>query len=226
MEDSNDDVLLAPSSALVSDAIPEDDEAGIGDGSTSDSKGIVRIWTSDDRITKVRVSTQWHSRLGRRTLDDCFTQALLAANLRVSQVVPEEPVSAEDVDASLLPPFSQRAFAAFAIAFDDVEQRWDQALERHRDRQPQPRPLISGKSKGVMVFLNDAGVADTVTFDGEWLDTAQAGDICNHVVRAAENAYALFTPVEEDRGELDEIQAEHQFMVAAFKAMLNPKERS
>lgn len=198
----------------------------MGDGSASDSQGIVRVWVEENRITKVRVSPRWHSRLQRRTLDDCFMQALMNANLHVASVEPPEVRTYDDADFSGLPPFSQRSFAAFQHAFDDVERRWDEALERREEKVPLPRPATTGKSKGVTVSLTDDGIANAVTFDTKWLDTAQAGDICTHVVRAAENAYARFIPAEEDRSEIDEVEAEHEVLLAAFKAMLNPKEQS
>ncbi|RMB61410.1 hypothetical protein [Tessaracoccus antarcticus] len=226
MADADDDDLLAPDPALASDSEPEDIDAAVDDGGVSDSQAIVRVWVEDGRLTKVRVSPLWHTKLGRRALDDCFTQALTLANVRVAEVKAHEPRTFDNVDFSQMPRFGPHAFAAFQAAFDDVEQRWGDALERDAQRSPTSRPVISGRHKGVTVSLNGIGAAQRVTFDPTWLDTAQAGAICTHVMRAAENAYARFIPVEDDRRELDDIETEHEFLLTAFQEMLNPKERS
>ncbi|MGV8846799.1 hypothetical protein [Tessaracoccus sp.] len=224
--DTEDDALLAPASAPETDAEPVDDEGIVEDGSTSDSQGIVRVWVSDGRITKVRVSPQWHARLGRRSLADCFTQALLMAQMAVADVEPGRVNDHGDVDFSRLPPVSEQSLAAFQTAFDEVEQRWGQALQRQDAKEPASRVAVTGKSSGVTVSLNRAGLAESVSFDKVWLESAQAGTICTQVMRAAENAHAKFVPGEDDRGELDDIEEEHELLLAAFKAMLNPKEQS
>ena len=98
--DTEDDALLAPASAPASEVESVDDEDIVEDGSTSDSQGIVRVWVSEGRITRVRVSPQWHARLGRRSLADCFTQALLMAQMTVAEVHPAQVNHHDDVDFS------------------------------------------------------------------------------------------------------------------------------
>lgn len=220
---------LAPGGNILTEAgLDEDDESGVEptDGGSSDGRGVVRVWVENGRLTKVRVSPQWHTKVGRGSLTDSFAQALAFANASVANFSVPPATSYDDVDFSQLPRFDTQAFAAFQTVFAEVEERWDQALVRHEEQPPSPAPATLGKYKGVTVSLDPDGVASGVTFDKVWLESAQAGTICTHVMRAAEKAYAHFTPAENDRAELDDIAAEHEFLLAAFKAMLNPKERS
>lgn len=200
---------------------PPEDES---DGGVSDSDGIVRIWLEDGRLSKVRVSPVWYQRLGRRTLADCFGQALRMANSRVPEVTPRQEQTFDDVDFSSLPRFNGQALAVMQDLFDDVEVRWDDAIERYHAREQRTVTPTEGHAKGVTVRLNPSGRAEEVVFDESWLDQAQAGTISTHVQQAAESAYARFVPVPDDRSELDALEQEHEFLLATFKAMLNPKE--
>lgn len=224
--DTEDDALLAPASAPASEVESVDDEEIVEDGSTSDSQGIVRLWVSEGRITRVRVSPQWHARLGRRSLADCFTQALLMSQMTVAEVQPAQVNHHDDVDFSRVPPVSEQALAAFQTAFDEVERRRGLALQREDEQQPASRAAVTGKSAGVTVTLSDGGLAESVSLDKAWLESAQAGAIGTHVLRAAESAHAKFVPAEHERGELDDIEEEHELLLAAFTTMLNPKEPS
>lgn len=220
---------LAPGGDILTDAdadFHDDDASEPTNGGATDGRGVVRVWVEDGRLTKVRVSPQWHTKVGRGSLADSFGQALAFANASVADAPVSQKPSYDDVDFSQLPRFDTQAFAAFQIVFDEVEERWDQALVRHEERPPMPAPATLGTYKGVTVSLDPDGVASGVSFDKVWLGRAQSGTICTHVMRAAEKAYAHFTPAENDRAELDDIAAEHEFLLAAFKAMLNPKERS
>lgn len=202
-------------------------EEDAADGGVSDSDGIVRVWLEDGRLSKVRVSPTWYTRLGKRTLTECFSQALRMANANASVGVVEQrqAPSFDDVDFSGLPRFNNRTFAVMQNLVADAEQRWDEAIERYRSR-PRTEPgTVEGRSKGVTVALNGAGLAQSVTFDEKWLDSAQAGTICDHVMAAAENAYAKHVPGDDDRDELNDLEDEHRFLMATLKAMLNPKER-
>ncbi len=220
---------LAPGGDVLTDAGGGDDDqqdVETSDGGSSDSRGIVRVWVDDGRLTKVRVSSQWHAKLGRGSLADCFAQALGFAHVNVASAPAQEERSYDDVDFSQLPRFDAASFAAFQKVFSEVEERWDEALARRDEDAPTPPTATTGSHKGVTVTLNAEGMADRVTFEKAWLETAQAGTICTHVMRAAEKAYAQFTPADENRAELDDIATEHAVLLAAFKAMLNPKERS
>lgn len=215
---------LAP--VIYDDPVPEtvlsDDP---DDGGVSDSENIVRVWLSEGRLTRVRVSPVWYSRLGRRSLSDCFAQALRMANAAIGEVPARPEPSFSEADLDGLPPFTPRTFAAVQALFDEVETRWEEAIERHHTRPRTAPTVVEGRSKGVTVTLNEIGLADGVRFDDKWLEDAQAGAICAHVQQAADTAYARFVPAREDRAELEAIEEEHQFLMAALKAMLDPKER-
>lgn len=223
--DTGDDELLAPAAAPAPEAddLDEDEEAA-GDGGSGDIEGIVRVWLEDGRLTKVRVSPIWHVKLGRRTLEDCFTEALALASFRVAPAAPLKQSRYDDADFGQLPRLGAQSFAAFQSLFDDVEKRWDDALLRRDENPTEPRPATVGTYKGVTVTLDEAGWANRVSFDKAWLDGAQAGTICTQVMRAAEVAYDRHTPEDDIDSELDDLQSEHEYLQAAFKAMLNPKE--
>lgn len=219
---------LSPLAPVVYGEAPEADEnldEDAADGGVSDSDGIVRVWLTDGRLTKVRVSPTWYTRLGKRTLTECFSQALRMANATVGHVAERESPSFDDVDFSGLPRFDSRAFAVMRNLVADTEERWDAAIEEYQSRPPAQPSTVEGRSKGVTIRLNGAGLAEAVQFDDKWLGSVQSATICDHVLLAAENAYSRYVPNTEDREELDAIEDEHKFLMATFKAMLNPKER-
>lgn len=210
-------------------------EPGLAPAPAMDSAGIVRVWLADGRLTQVRVSHTWRNRIGRRSLESCFAEALALATLR-DEVLPfaadgtlseppavAEPENYDGIDFGQLPRFDSRSFQGLRDRFDEVEQRWDDALERQRDDQPAATRPITGTHKGVTVTLDGDGRAEQVSFDKVWLAEANADAISTHVLRAADAAVARFVP--DDRGgELDACEAEHQFLMTAFTAMLNPEE--
>lgn len=227
MNNNSDDELLAPATAPTPEAAAGDiDEAEAFpvDGGFGDNDGIVRVWVEDGRLSKVRVSPVWHARLGRRPLADCFAQALALSHIRVSPVDEVEARTLAEADFVSLPRFGTESFAAFQMLFEDVEKRWDEALQDRADHPPQPRPDTVATYKGVTVSLDETGRAHRVSFDTKWLDKAQAGMICTHVMRAAELAYDRYVPVDETDSELDELRSEHELLQAAFARMLNPRD--
>lgn len=226
MIEVGDEELLAP--AAGPEPLMEDtDEAApdTGEDSSSDSEGIVRVWLKEGRLDKVRVSPLWHLKLGRRRLEDCFTEALALASIRVAPSRTAASGTFDSVDFGPLPRLSSQSLAAFHVLFDEVEQRWDQALQRRDDDRPASRAATTATYKGATVSLDDAGWVKRVSFDKAWLDDAQAGTICSHVMRAATAAYDRYVPADQSDAELDEVQYEHEYLQAAFKAMMNPKER-
>lgn len=220
-----DDRLLAPTAP----ALPEHDDLELpgedlaGDHGSGDSDGVVRVWLTDGRLSRVRVSPVWHRKLGRRTLEDCFAEALALAALRAPITDAAEHRVADPADFGPLPRFNARAFAAFQVLFDDVEKRWGEAVQRRQNAAGQPGPATVGTYKGVTVHLDEAGVPHRVAFDKAWLEGAQAGTICTHVMRAAEMAQDRFVPVDRSDPELDELRSEHEYLAGALRAMLDPK---
>ncbi|GAB3810996.1 hypothetical protein GCM10028820_01480 [Tessaracoccus terricola] len=219
---------LSPLAPVIYGETPEDEnpEEDAAVGGVSDSDGIVRVWLEEGHLTKVRVSPVWYTRLGKRTLDESFGQALRMANATVGQITERTAPDFGDVDFSGLPRFDSRAFAVMRNLVADAEERWDAAIKEYQERPPAQSDAVEGRSKGVTVRLSSAGLAEAVRFEDKWLDSAQAGAIADHVLAAAQNAYSRYTPNVEDREELDAIEDEHRFLMATFKAMLNPKERS
>lgn len=220
--DAEPELTDAPS-PLGMDVEPEVDDAE-GDGGVSDGDGIVRVWLEDGQLAKVRVSPNWHAKLNGRPLADAFRFALAMANARVAEVEPAPEPDLSGVDFTP-PPLTSRTFAVMQGMFDDVEARWAEATQRYLERPPASHPAVEGRSKGVTVSLDGGGRAERVSFDDKWLDQAQAGSICTHVLQAANNAYGRFQPQADDRSELEAIEEEHAFLMATFKAMLNPKEQ-
>lgn len=212
----------------LSDAVEEDEELEpeSGDGGFSDSDRIVRVWLTDDRLSRVRISSRWREKLGSRPLGDCFTQALMLANLRLSEVPERQEPTYEHLDFSQLPPLGPESLAAFERRFDEVQQRWDDAL-RHLEEQQPPVPTVAvARSKGVTVGLDMAGRPASVAFDEKWLARAELVSIRSHVIRACDRARARFVPSDDERSELTSIESEHHLLLTAFRAMLNPREKS
>lgn len=211
-----------------SDVVEEEEEdVDENDGGFSDTERIVRIWLTDGRLSKVRVSPVWYRRLGKRSLGDCFNQAFRFANLYIPEVdEDEEPEAAPnrfaDYDFSQFPAFDGHVLAVMQQELEQARVRWDEAIERHRARLPAKPRLAVGRSKGVTVTLNEVGRANSVEFDEKWLDDAHAGAICNHVQQAALDAYRRFVPPPAaDRSELDACATEYEFLQAILYATLN-----
>ncbi len=211
-----------PLAPLVSDQQGEAEE-DLSDGGVSDPYGVVRLWVEDGRLVRVRVSPIWYTKLGKRPLGENFSYALRLANATVADMARGTAHDFSDEDFSGLPQFSSVAFAAFQGVLREVHERWTAAIERHGDRVPRKAPPTFGRSQGVTVYVNGDGLADTVVFDERWLDDAHAGQIATHVQLAADEASARYVPPASDRAELDAIEEEHAYLMAAFTAMLNPR---
>ncbi len=222
----SDDEVLAPVKALPSDAVEDETEPEAHDGGFSDAERIVRVWITDDRMSRVRVSTRWRAKLGPRSLGECFAQALMLANLRLAEIPRVEEPSFDHVDFSELPRVTPSSLAAFQERFVEAQRRWDEARDRYESRAAVEPVAVTGKSKGVTVTLNAAGRAAKVSFDDTWLQKADPVSIRSHVMRASDRARAQFVVVDDDRTELSALETEHRFLLTAFQAMLNPKEKS
>lgn len=224
-----DEAVSAPTPTGEADE-PVGDE---GDGGFSDADRIVRVWVQDGRLTKVRISPVWFTKLtGKDTLAGRFGHAFQLSQIRI----PKLP-SADDADpqrpeplfpaeiATLgfqgMPRLNKLTMAAFDELFTLHRQRFAEELAKHPP-QPTPSPVVSGRSRGVTVHLNSSGWADSVEFDEKWLDDAHVGMIANHVLLAAEAAYARFDPAEPQPSPLDGIRTERQVLRAAYLAMLQP----
>lgn len=208
--DGDDDVLLGEA----------------GDGGFGGADGLVRIWFDDDgRLERVRVSPVWFKKLGPgQTLEQAFRQAFRASGYAVEEAEEPEPADYSGLDFGELPEFSQESVEAYVALLAEHQARWDEAIAR-AEAEPQPRrPPARGKSKGVVVVLDDNGHPAEVEFDDDWLDEAQVGSICNHVVAAAHKAYAKYVPrTNEHLTELERFRMEHDVLIAGFQALMQPR---
>ncbi|WP_147453971.1 hypothetical protein [Tessaracoccus antarcticus] len=222
-DDDGDDEVLAPDSVLDSDLEVEDefDEDLVDDG-FGDPDRIVRLWFEGDDLTRVRISSSWRSKLAGRSLDECFAAAIMMANMRVAEVKPRPTPRFDGVDFAQLPPVSARSVAAFQVLFDGMHARWDEALERRAQRPAAESGARTGRSKGVVVELSATGRLSRVSLDQQWLAGVEAPVIRSHVMRAWRQARAGLVPVGDDQAELIGLETEHQLLVTAFEAMLNP----
>lgn len=222
------DEVLAPMAAMASDAVEEDEdlEPESDDGGFSDAEHIVRVWITDDRLSRVRVSTRWREKLESRPLGDCFTQALMLANLRLADIPKWVEPTYEHLDFSQLPPLGPVSLMAFERRFEEVEARWEATRRRQQERQPLESPATFAKSKGVTVELNASGRPSKVLFDVKWLERAELVSIRTHVIRACDRARARIVPSVDEGSELASIESEHHLLLTAFRAMLNPREKS
>lgn len=230
-------VPVAPAPAL-DEATPEEPEE-VGDGGISDADRLVRLWLEDTRIVKVRLSPVWFHRItGRDTLESHFRQAMMLSTLHLP-ALPDDPddeagedfVDSTDPDA--LPADVQRVFnqltalgprtlAAFEQVIADLDARYAAAEERASEPRP-VAPAVTGSVRGATVTLDANGYAVDVAFDQAWLDGAQVGQICAAVQAAADKAYERFEPATVEPSELDALSEERAVVMAAFRAMLNPR---
>lgn len=205
-------------------------------GGFADSDRIVRVWVENDRITRVRVSPVWfHKITGEDTLENHFREALAPSTVRIASL--DDPVdTGPDVAETLrtldrealvefnqLPRLSNRTLIAFSQLFDDQNGRIERAIARAENDDPESRPVVTGRSQGVIVTLNDEGLAESVDFDEDWLDDNHVGAISTHVVAAAADAYARYLPVDRTNAELDDLMEERALLHAAYRAMINPR---
>lgn len=223
-----DDPLAAPAYGAADDDEPEGAGFDDTDGGFSDYDRIVRIWVEDGRLTKVRLSPVWfHKVPDAAGLESRFRQAFLLSCVRLEPEHDEPPRSPEvpaDVLESFvdLPELSRRSLVMFDQLGKEMDERHAAALAEHQA--PPPPAPVSGRSKGVTITLNGAGIAERVAFDPKWLDDAQVGSICTHVMLAAERAYARFDPNAATDPVLDDMAAEREEYRAALLTMFTPRD--
>lgn len=197
-----------------------------GEAGYSDPDHLVRVWVTDGRLSKVRISPVWHLKVGNKTLDDCFAAALAASRVRVdSMTITDVEAEAAGVDFSGLPRFGRDPFTTFRLAIDNFNRRWQEAVDRHRASPEAPPEPVRVEADGVAVALDGDGHAVAVTFDEDWLEDAEVGDISSAVLATAKKAYAAYRPAPERRDELADLAREHEILMSGFAAMLTGKGR-
>lgn len=208
--------------------VPDEELGEVGDGGFGGGDGIVRVWFDDaGRLCKVRVSPVWFQRLAPgRTLAQAFHQAFRVSSLALGEAPEREQVDYSALEFGELPPFTRETMNAYLGMMEQHKRRWDEAIARAESAPRPTRRPASGKSAGVVVTLDDFGRPASVQFDEDWLDEAQVGAICTHVVTAAQRARERYVPVpDEHRTELERFRTEHDVLTAGFHALLNQKER-
>lgn len=210
-----------------------DEAADPGVGGFADPDRIVRVWVEDNRLTKVRVSPVWFRRvMGEDTLENHFRQAFAEASFSLASVpdestapVDEDEDGLADDDAAFdqLPRLSKASLAAFGELFAQVERRIDEAVDSSAPGRAEPAPPTVGTAQGVTVVLDARGRACDVQFEEDWLDEAQVGAIGSAVLAAAQDAYARHGDTGDAHPELDDLLEERRLLMAAYRAMLNPR---
>ncbi|WP_040284379.1 hypothetical protein [Tessaracoccus massiliensis] len=215
-----DDELLAPPSDVATDPAPvvDDPAAGAEDKwlpahGFTDARLAVRIWVEESsrQITRVHVSPRWREVLGpNRGLDAAFGEAFFAASVRVGG------------DASL-PTFStgdiQDEESHHSLPDEEeVQERVLVLLEKQAALAARPPQEVrwaqfDGEqtvvTKGpVTLSLSLAGIADSVSFDRAWLQSAESEAIATGVLQAARLAYDKYTPPVLVPGEHEELAQE------------------
>lgn len=254
----DDDELAAPAPSPVSDAAPlepEDDPLAApkyaaaepepdeeldepGDGGFSDRDLVVRIWMDGDRLTKVRISPVWFTKLApKERLEDRFTEALFHHRTATQPLLEEpEPVGLvaqlealpEEVRAAFdeLPGLSRELSVAIEALGSELFEATQRAVEADRQLFLATSREVKGTAPGVTVTVDAWGHTSRIAFDESWLDTAQVGTIVSHVQQAADRAYAAWKPAEAGTAGAEAMQRQ-ELLLLATTAILNPrKERS
>lgn len=221
--DDDFDPLAPPDYGDVADGEVVEQSAG----GFSDSDGIVRIWFEGGLLSKVRISPVWfHKVLGDDTLEGHFRQAFANAAFAVTEPPSEgadhdtEPERYEEFER--LPALSPASLSAFARLFEEHEARIDAALRQRGEPMP-GGSATEGTALGVTVVLDARGRPESVRFEEDWLDDVQVGAIAAAVVAAAADAHGRYEAPEVSSPELDDLFEQRELLLAAHRAMLNPR---
>lgn len=227
--DDPEDELLAP--VIHDDGADDVEEDTEDDGGISDAEGIVRVWVEDSRLVRVRVAPTWYTKLERRrgaTLGKVLTVVLQMAHVGVAApgaaTQPPELELTPEFKRSL-PELSEASLARMQELQEQLQDRFEAAKRERAASRTAPSVATVGRAPGVAVRLDARGNATAVEFDETWLDTAQAGQIGNAVMRAAKDAYARYRPPADD-DELTSVMArEYEYMRQVMYTIMTPKER-
>lgn len=214
------DAAPAPSDAPVVDHVTQGAATG---GGHSDPAGIARVWMTDGRLTRLRVSSNWRTKVAEQkvALSDCINAAIVDASLEVHDLTAAAERTPTEVDDADLIPISSRAEADRIM--DDWMRRQEAALER-LDQGPPPEemPTTRAHSGGATAVLDPYGRLMHVELSEQWLERCDVTAINNNVVAAAASAYREYVPAEQPaREELDQLFREHDVIVASYLAWMN-----
>lgn len=207
-----DDEPLVPGVDSLDEDFPEE-----SDGGFSDQNRIVRVWLTEGRLTKVRLSTSWHRRLGKRSLSDAFAQALLCAGVETEDL-PQSVADPEGFTDDDVPETSFESLEVLVETMAELGER-EAALRAAASE----RAGVEARSAGVTVGLDERGLPISVAFDPDWLENAQSGEIADRVVRCAALAQDRFAAEGGDGG-LGEVLEASAWVSSVMKRMLSVKE--
>lgn len=200
------------------------------DGGISDGERIVRVWVEDGRLTKVRVSPNWWTKLQRRpgtSLAEVFSTVFQIAHVQAGGA---PMVNREEYEVELTPEFarslpelSQESLARMQEHYAALGKRIAEQRRRLGPQRPAGKP-VAGEAKGVKVLLNGNGRASSVEFDEAWLEDTNAGAISRNVLAAAQDSYGKFAPDRDLETLLGETHREYDYLRKVMNAILVPKE--
>lgn len=221
-ETDDEDSFKDPTAAPTSD---DDGHEPAGDTGVSDGDRVVRVWVEHGRLTKVRVSPHWHTKLqrSRRELGTVVTQVLELAHIGVAPTreIARPEVTLTPEFARSLPGLDYANLGRLVAAHDAMLEQ----VRRERETSPEPptQPAVTGKSRGVTVTLDDRGCAVHASFDEKWLQTTQSSVIAVAILAAAHEAYASFQAAKEPGEGIDPLR-EGEFIRQMMYTMLLPPE--
>lgn len=221
-----DDELLAPppDPGTADEQLP----AASGDFHFSrgfaDSRQAVRIWVDEDtrHLNKVRVSPRWRDRVAGRSLADAFAEAFFVANVRFGESRNLE-----------VPPLEDPPEVDTDLTIDEAVERLTQLESRLAELQARPAEQVRwgdfegekvryvGPRGRVAVTLSLAGLTESVEFDRDWLGSAEASQIDEHVLSAHRAAYDRYVPPAFVPGEHEELASEFVQLQAAFNSLMS-----
>lgn len=215
-----DDAAPAPTDAPVVDEVAEGGATG---GGHSDPAGIARVWMTDGRLARVRVSSNWRTKVAEQkvTLSDCINAAIVESSLYVHDLTTPVEHTARDVPDEELIPLASAVEADRLL--DDWMRRQEAAVARLQEAPvPDEMPTTRAHSAGATAVLDAHGRLMHVELSEQWLERCDTTAINNNVVAAAASAYREYVPQEQPaREELDQLFREHDVIVASYLAWMN-----
>lgn len=211
-----DEVAPAPTDSPEVEEEPLGEDAG--DGGHSDPLGVARIWLEDGRLARVRVSSNWRTRVAAESvsLADCLNAALLQASLDMGDTTaPSQEVAEEDLIE--------------LRSREDGERRMRELMERYEQLAPHldaetepPADATRVHSNGATAVLDIHGRLVRIELAEAWLNRSETSTINNSVLAAAQKAYREHIPTEEPlQAELRELVTELTVLQASHLAWMN-----
>lgn len=220
--DAVPEVIIEEVAPAPADAPHMEEDGGAaetGDGGYADGLGIARVWMEDGKLTRVRISRNWRTKLESEevSLADCINAAIMLASLEVEHTV--DP-GIDEVPESELVPITSRKHGE--ELFEDLMRRREDALVRFEEAENREPPQTRAHAQGTTAVLDQFGRLMRVEFAESWLARSEPTTINNSVVAAARKAYREYVPTTQPvRQELDQLAREHNVLHASYLAWMN-----